>query len=119
MEKIPKDIQESILRYQQLEHQSITLAAQKQSIEIRIKEINRGLEALESYEKGNIYKSIGSVLIQMDKELLIKELKDEQETLDLRMRTIEKQLSHMKSKLGLIQSEISERMSEGEKSEIE
>jgi len=107
-EKMPKQLQDQINRLQQLRTQFQMIMQQRQQIELRLKEIEETLEELEKTDsKTTIYKSIGSVLIKAKgKTGIVKELKENKESLDLRKTTLEKQEGRTQEKLNELQSKV-------------
>ena len=68
--------------------------------ELQLKEVKRALDELEKLEEGSeVYKSIGSILVKTDKEKLREELDDKKETLEIRLKTLQRQEEKMLNKL--------------------
>jgi len=68
------------------------LTVQKQQLALALHETERALEELDKLEEGaTVYKSIGGILIKAGREDVKKELTERKETLDLRVKTIERQ----------------------------
>ena len=107
-EEMPKQLQDQINRLQQLRTQFQMIMQQRQQVDLRLKEIEETLEELEKTDsKTPIYKSIGSVLIKTKgKTGIVKELKENKESLDLRKTTLEKQEGRTREKLNELQSKV-------------
>ena len=110
MMELPKKVQDQLAMFEQMQQQTQIIATQKQSVELQLSEIERALDALEKVKEGDaIYRSIGSLLIKAEnKETVIKDLKEEKETLEVRVKTLGKQVDRMKEKLNGLQKEIAD-----------
>lgn len=107
-EEIPQQLQDQIARLQQLRSQLQMIVQQRQQVEIRLKELEHAIEEVEKLEgKGEIYRSIGSLLIKVEnKDKLLEELKEDKETYELRKTTLEKQEERIKEKLSELQNRL-------------
>jgi prefoldin beta subunit len=107
-EELSQHLQDQIGRLQQLQTQLQMITQQRQQVESRLKEIEEALEELnKAKEKTPIYKSVGSILIKTEgKEDVIKELKTNKESLDLRKNTLQKQEGRTREKLSELQSKV-------------
>ena len=110
MMELPKKVQDQLAQFEQVQQQTQIIATQKQSVEFQVSEIERALDALEKIKEGDaVYRSIGSLLIKAEnKETVIKDLKEEKETLEVRVKTLGKQVDRMKEKLNGLQKEIAD-----------
>lgn len=107
-EEISKQLQDQITRLQQMRMQLQMIIQQRQQTELKLKEIEDALEELDKTdEKTPIYKSVGAILIKTkSKEEIIKELKSNKESFELRKNTLEKQEGRTKEKLNELQSKV-------------
>ncbi len=107
-EEPSKQLQDQINRLQQMRMQLQMIMQQRQQVELRLKEIEESLSELEKTdEKTPIYKSVGAILIKTKgKNEIIKELKSNKESLELRKQTLDKQEGRTKEKLNELQSKI-------------
>ena len=107
-EEMPKQLQDQINRLQQLRTQFQMIMQQRQQVEYRLKETEETLNELEKIDsKAPIYKSIGSLLIKAKgKTEIVKQLKEDKESLDLRKTTLEKQEGRTREKLNELQSKV-------------
>ncbi len=106
--EMSKQIQDQINRLQQMRTQLQMLMQQKQQVEMRLNETEEALTELEKTdEKTPIFKSVGSVLIKTKgKKAIIKELKSDKESLEVRKETLTKQEGRTKEKLNELQSKV-------------
>jgi len=120
-ENMPKQLQDQINRLQQLRTQYQMIMQQKQQVEIRLKDTEEALGELEKTDsKTPIFKSIGSILIKTKgKAEIVKELKSDKESLDLRKTTLDKQEGMTREKLNELQSKVQNALSMSQDSEEE
>ena len=107
-EEMSKQLQDQINRLQQMRMQLQMIMQQRQQIELRLKETDEALEELDKTdEKTSVYKSVGAILIKTKgKAEVVKELKTNKESLELRKSTLEKQEGRTKEKLNELQSKV-------------
>jgi len=111
-EDMSPQLQDQINRLQQMRMQLQMIMQQHQQVELRLKENKEALEELEKTDaKTPIYKSVGSLLIKAKgKNEVIKDLKTDKESLELRKTTLEKQEGRTKEKLNEMQSKVQNAM---------
>jgi len=94
--EISEEKQKEILAlYQQYQ----ALLVEIESLKIKNKEIEEVLEELNKSNKNEAYKLVGNVLIKKTKDELIKELNDEKEIVELRLKSLEKSKQKIEEKL--------------------
>jgi len=87
--QLPPQVQEQLARYQQLQQTLQIVTTQKQQLEIELSETNKALAELEkASNEVPVYKSVGSVLLRVNRENLITELKEKKELLNTRVTTL-------------------------------
>lgn len=92
MEKISPQLRHQLAQFQQAQQQAQMLLTQRQQLELLMKETERALEELGKLpDDAVVYKSVGAVLVRSEKGALQKELTEQKETLDLRIKTLERQ----------------------------
>ncbi|HEC82698.1 MAG TPA: prefoldin subunit beta [Thermoplasmatales archaeon] len=111
-EDLPPQVQNQLKQLQQLQQQLEMTVQQKLQIEIRLRETENALEELNKMEGDEaVYKSIGNLIIRANKENLIKELKEDKETTEIRKKTIEEQEKRIKEKIEELQNKLQEALS--------
>ena len=79
--KLPAQLQEQLLRLQQLQQTLQAVINQRQQLELENSEIDQALDELVKMEdKSSIYKSIGSLLVKSEKHKVIDELRERKDT---------------------------------------
>ncbi len=102
--QLPPHVQERIQRLQQLQNTMQQLLLQKQRIEMEMVESDKALEVLEETQgNSKVYKSVGAVLVEKDRDTVVKELKERREFLDMRAKVLKKQEDKTKEKITTLQ----------------
>ena len=101
-------LQQKVEQAQRLQSELESIVTQRYQLEVSLKEVEKSLEELGNLpEDASIYKSVGSILVQVEsKEKIKKELEDKKETLELRIKTVMKQQELLEKKLKEIQEEL-------------
>ena len=90
--QLPPQVQERFQRLQNLQTTLQQLLAQKQQIEMEKMESEKALETLkEVAADSKIFKSVGAVLVERQKDDVVKELDERVDFLDMRLKVIVKQ----------------------------
>ncbi|MEM2878372.1 MAG: prefoldin subunit beta [Candidatus Hadarchaeales archaeon] len=92
MEKISPELRHQLAQFQQVQQQAQVLATQRQQLELLLRETEKALEELGKLpDDAGVYKSVGGILIKSEKNLIQTELSEQKETLDLRIKALQKQ----------------------------
>jgi len=111
MQQIPKDLEEQLIQFQQLQKQAQGISQQRLQFEIQLRETEKALGELEKLgEDAEIYKSVGAFLIRSEKEPAKKELEERKETLQVRIKTFKNQEEKYTEKLRAMRAEIENRL---------
>jgi len=110
MDNIPPKVQNQIAQFQQLTQQIQMVTTQKIQLEAQVREIDRTLQELEkTAEDSAIFRNVGSLLIQVkDKTTLVGELKEQKESSDVRIKTLERQDKHLRERHKSLQDQITQ-----------
>ncbi|MBC8497825.1 prefoldin subunit beta [Candidatus Bathyarchaeota archaeon] len=107
LSQLPPDIQEKLSRMQQLQNMLQQLVAQKQRLELELTESDRALKTLEDTPSdAKVYKSAGAVLVEKDKDIVVKELTERKEFLDMRSKVLVKQETNTRERLTQLQENL-------------
>ncbi|WP_409198875.1 prefoldin subunit beta [Methanobrevibacter acididurans] len=108
---IPKNVQEQLNQFQQLQQQAQMIATQKNTNDIQIKETESALEELKKADKdADVFKTAGNLLIKVDHDEINSELEDKLETYNLRQQTMSRQEDRVMKKLKEMQANIEKSM---------
>jgi prefoldin beta subunit len=105
--RLPPQVQERLLRLQQLQQTLQTVLTQKQQLELELTETEQALSELEkTTEDTIIYKSIGSLLVKAQKATVTTELNERKELLNTRITVLGKQEERIRSQAKDLQTRL-------------
>ena len=111
MKKEAGDLNKELMEYENLEKQLEVLLIQKHQLQIQLNEIKHALEQLKKAH-GELYRSVGSIIMHTTKEEAEKDLKERQELIDVKVNAIAKQEEKLRSTVMDTQKKLQERMKE-------
>jgi len=98
--KLPPQIQQRLLRLQQLQQTLQGVMAQKQQLTLQLSEVEQAASELEKLtETAVIYKSIGALLVKSEKDKVTAELTERKELLKMRVDVMGKQEERMRTQV--------------------
>jgi prefoldin beta subunit len=107
MNNISPKVQNQLSMLQQLQQQLQTILQQKAQYELAVREAKRAQEEIkDSADDAVMYMSVGTVMMQKKKEVVDAKLTDKVETLELRIKSLEKQEKMLQGKFEQLQSQI-------------
>jgi prefoldin beta subunit len=107
--QVPKDIQEKLNNFEQLKSQLQMIMSQRGEMEARKKEIDASIEALENSKDSDVFRKVGEILIKVnDTKSLLDELKEDSETLGVRVSSMESQEKSVKELYETLGKELNE-----------
>jgi len=107
LSRLPPQVQERLLRLQQLQQTLQTVLTQKQQLELELTETEQALGELEKTdENAVIYKSIGSLLVKAEKTKVTTELSEHKELLNTRIGVLGKQEERLRSQAKELQAKL-------------
>jgi len=108
MDEISPKLQNQIAQFQQLQQQLQTVMSQKIRMDAMMKEMEMTIEELKKAEAGAIvYKSVGSLMIKVaDTPALLKEIEDDKETTEVRVKSLDRQEKMLKEKFQSVQEQL-------------
>ena len=107
MNNISPKVQNQLGMLQQLQQQLQTILQQKAQYELAVREAKRAQEEIsDSPEDAVLYMSVGTVMMQKKKEVVNAKLTEKVETLELRIKSLEKQETMLQGKFEQLQSQI-------------
>jgi len=109
--ELPPQVQEELVRLQQLQQTLQAVVSQKQQLEMDMTETDRALTELEKITgETPVYKSVGSILVKADKQALLSELKERKELLNTRVTVLGRQEERTRERLKDIQQKLQEKL---------
>ncbi len=109
---VPAKLQNDLRQFQRLQQEIGLLAQQKAQFEVKLRETNRTTEELQSLNDDTpIYRSIGGLLVKASSKKEVEDkLSEEKETLEVRLKAIERQEGHLRERYEAMQKELTEQI---------
>lgn len=105
--KLPPQVQERLLRLQQLQQTLQSVLAQKQQVELEMSEIDQASTELQKLaDDAVVYKATGSLMIRAEKTKMIAELSERKDLLNTRVTILAKQEERLRSQLKELQTKL-------------
>ena len=105
--KLPPQVQQRLLRLQQLQQTLQGVLTQKQQLELELTEVEQALDEMEKLtDNATIYKSIGSLLVKSEKGKVTTDLNERKELLDMRINVLGKQEERLRSQVKELQTKL-------------
>ncbi len=108
MAEISKETEKKLNQLQLLEQSMQNLLMQKQQFQLQQAEIESALKELENVDEA--YKIVGNIMVLSKKSDLKDDLTSKKEIVELRVKNIEKQESHLREKASKLQGEVLKEM---------
>lgn len=110
MNGISPQLQNQIAQLQQLQQQLQAVAGQRIQMEAQGREMGRTLEEL-AKSTGGVYRNVGSLMVKVDdKDALRKEIEEAAETMEVRVKSIERQEKALREKYEALQTSVNKAM---------
>lgn len=107
--RLPPQVQERLLRLQQLQQTLQSVMAQKQQVDAEQTELEQSLAELQKMAgDAVIYKSIGSLLVKAEKTKVTEELVERKELLTTRTTVLARQEERLRSQVKEVQTKLQE-----------
>ena len=105
--RLPPQIQQRLLRLQQLQQTLQGVMAQKQQLEMQLTEVEQAAGELEKLdETAVVYKSIGALLIKSEKDKVSTELTERKELVKMRVDVLAKQEERLRTQVKDLQEKL-------------
>ncbi len=112
LSKLPPNVQERLLRLQQLQQTLQTILAQKQQVEMEKTEVEQTLaELAKTTDEAVIYKAVGSLLVKAEKAKVNDELTEHKSLLDTRSTVMARQEERIRAQVKEAQTKLQEDLS--------
>ena len=107
LSKLPPQVQQRLMRLQQLQQSLQGVMAQKQQLEMQLNEVEQAKTELEKLnETAVVYKSIGALLVKSEKNTVETELSERKELLKMRVDVLAKQDERIKTQVKELQEQL-------------
>ncbi|CAG0952544.1 hypothetical protein METP3_00299 [Methanosarcinales archaeon] len=105
--ELPPQIQNQLAQLQQIQQQAQALAAQKNQVEINLKETELALAEIEKLDDNAVvYRAIGDLLIKTEREKTKNVLVEKKDMLGLRAETITRQEERIQKRFQQLQEQL-------------
>jgi len=105
--RLPPQVQQRLLRLQQLQQTLQGVLTQKQQLELELTEVEQALSELEKLTDASvIYKSIGSLLVKAEKAKVTTELNERKDLLNMRINVLGKQEERLRIQVKDLQEKL-------------
>jgi prefoldin beta subunit len=110
--RLPPQVQERLLRLQQLQQTLQSVMAQKQQVDMEQSEVEQTLNELaKTADEAIIFKSIGSLLVKSEKAKVTTDLVERKELLTTRSTVLTRQEERLRSQVKEVQTKLQEDLS--------
>jgi len=107
LSKLPPQVQERLLRLQQLQQTLQAVLTQKQQLELERTETEQALSELGKLDDSAVvYKSIGSLLVKTEKAKVTTELSERKDFLNMRIDVLGKQEERLRTQVKELQTKL-------------
>jgi prefoldin beta subunit len=107
LEGLPPQVQERLLRLQQLQQTLNSVLGQKQQVELEITEIDQANSELQKLgDDATIYKATGSLMIKAEKPRITTELTERKDLLNTRVTILVKQEERLRGQIKEVQTKL-------------
>jgi prefoldin beta subunit len=115
MDDISPKLQNQIAQFQQVQQQLQQILNQKFRMEAQLKEMDLTIDELKKTPADSpVYKNVGALMIKVsDREGLLKEIEDDKETAEVRVKSLDRQEKMLREKYALMQDQISKAIGSG------
>ncbi len=106
---LPAKLQNDLRQFQRLQQDLSVLDQQRGQMDLKLRETNHTLEELKALpEDAVIYRSVGNLLVKAKGRAEVEGiLTEEKETLEVRVKALERQVNHLKERYETMQQELS------------
>jgi len=112
LSKLPPNVQERLLRLQQLQQTLQSILAQKQQVDMEKAEVDQTLaELAKTADDAVIYSAVGSLLVKAEKAKVTESLNERKSLLETRSTVIARQEERIRSQVKESQTKLQEDLS--------
>ena len=100
------DVSQSISEFERGRAQLAGISAQKQQLSVQAESLGASIEEIRKTKEEKVYKFAGSIMLLVPTPEALKDLESRKESVDLRLKTVEKQENILVDKLNKLKDEI-------------
>jgi len=110
MNEISPQLQNQIAQFQQVQQQLQNVTTQRIQMDAQRKEMERTVAELDK-ASGDVYRSVGSLLVKVDDKAAVKaEITESMETVEVRIKSLERQEKQLREKFQSLQETLNKAM---------
>jgi len=98
--------QSKVAEFERSRAQLFNVSTQKQQLQLQSMTMKQALDELAKTKEKKVFKAVGNILIQSDTDKVKKELEEKKESVDLRLKTLQKQEASLVNRLNKLKSEL-------------
>mgnify|MGYP000303560971 CR=1 FL=1 len=106
MDTIPQQIQDKLTQFQELQNQLQSMSIQRYQLRQQLLDIENALETLENVKNRRVYERAGPIFVEVDIDKTRDKLRDDKETKEAQLRSLEKQETKLRERLNEIGREL-------------
>jgi len=111
--QMDEELEKELVEYEGIEKQLQVLVLQKHQLQLQLNEINLATEELKK-AKGDVFKSVGSLLVKTTKEEADSDLKERKGLIEVKLSTVSKQEEKLRSKITELQGKLQEKLKQAQ-----
>jgi len=101
-----EEMQKAIIEFERNRAQLINISNQKQQLQMHSAILKNALDELKKSAEEKVYQLVGNIMILKDKKQVEKELEEQKETTEMRIKTLQKQEDALMDKLNKLRADI-------------
>jgi prefoldin beta subunit len=107
---IPAKIQNDLKQFQRLQQELGAVQQQRLQIDLKVRELGHTLEELKGLaEESVVYRPVGGLLVKAKNKKEVEDLlAEEKETLEVRLKAVERQENHLRERYTTMQQELTQ-----------
>lgn len=116
--EVSEALRAEVKRYQDLVERIRMIALNRQQLQIQLNEVEAALKELATIDDTKpVYKIAGSIIVLRSKNDMVSELSNLKETLEIRIKTLEKQEDLLKKQLDELEKKLSRKLGSSARAE--
>ena len=109
-----EEIQQQLIEFERSRNQLLNITAQKQQMQMQAGALEQSIDELQKTKEKRVFKAVGNILIQADTTKVKKEIEEKKESMDLRIKALQKQEESLVNRMNKLKSEIEKAQKTGE-----
>jgi len=112
-ERLPPHLRSDLERLSQVQEMLNNVVLRRQQYEIQLKEIESAINELNAApDDVVVFKSVGNILVKTTKKKALEELQEAKETIELHIKTLQRQESLLRKQLDDLRKKVQKELSE-------